>query len=124
MLAAGCGGASSAASSRHVLTGMLHLAADGTGSSGEYCAGSGGYSDISGGTQVTVANQSGAILAVGQLDPGQSDGSYGCNFLFEVLNVPAAPFYEVTVSHRGNLDYSAAQMAAMKWNVQISLGGS
>jgi hypothetical protein len=123
-LCAGCGSSKAAIppAPTHILNGTMALAADGTGTAGDPCAGSGGYSDITPGAQVAVADQAGTVLAVGQLDGGRSDGRYGCDFDFAIPGVGPATVYEVTVSHRGAVDFTIAQMEADSWMVQLSLG--
>ena len=121
ILAASCSGAGHP--SRHTITGTLTLLTGGTGTADQPCLGTGGYSDINAGTQVTISNQSGTVVGVGQLGLGISGGTLNldCLFPFTVVAGPA-DIYEVEVSHRGNVDFSAAQMTAQGWAVQLTLG--
>jgi hypothetical protein len=69
------------------------------------CHGAGGYDDIAAGTQVTIKDQAGAIIATGALDGGTwfSGTKESCGFHFVVSKVPDATFYSIEVSHRGAL---------------------
>ncbi|BBY62186.1 hypothetical protein [Mycolicibacterium helvum] len=107
------------------INGTLSLRADSVTTTGLppsfACAGKGGYNDIGPGADVTVANESGTLLAKGRLD-----GSFGekdwCVFTFTVSDVPAgAKFYKVTVSHRGEMSYTEQEAHA---RIELSLGDS
>lgn len=75
-----------------------------TGSSYSTCGGSGGYSDITTGTAVTVYNAAGTVLSQGALGTGHSNGAGTCVFSLSAPNVPAGEkFYLVEVSHRGRI---------------------
>jgi hypothetical protein len=84
------------------------------------CAGGGGFDDIREGTQVVVTDAAGKTIALGQLTAGGRKGGVGCMFLFVVENVPAGlDFYGIEVSHRGRVQYTAAQLAAP---IELSIG--
>ncbi len=86
------------------------------------CSGSGGYLDISGGTDVTVYNASGTIVSSGALDDGLAiEGS--CIFDFTVHGVPGneGP-YQVEVSHRGRLTITEANARAGKLSATLGSG--
>jgi hypothetical protein len=79
------------------------------------CQGLSGFADIRPGTQVTVTDASGKVVAVGSLDQGTAEGiteegglsrATSCSLPFKVSGVPrgAGP-YGVEVSHRGVLHY-------------------
>jgi hypothetical protein len=73
-----------------------------------------GYSDIRGGTEVTITDQAGTVLAVGRLI-GED-----CRFEFMVPGVPTGKkLYGVTISHRGTLHYTEDEMRA---GLSLSLG--
>jgi hypothetical protein len=75
-----------------------------TGYSYSTCGGSGGYSDITTGTAVTVYNAAGTVLSQGALGTGHSNGAGTCVFSLSAPNVPAGEkFYLVEVSHRGRI---------------------
>ena len=79
------------------------------------CKGKGGYSDISPGSEVTVKNATGQVVATGALTRGTVGASLpttfagqpvklivSCAMTFEVPKVPdGLPSYSVTVTHRG-----------------------
>lgn len=87
------------------------------------CDGSGGYSDMRAGAQVTVTDSASKTIALGQLDPGRVDGSTGhqlCVFTFAVAGVPSgANFYGIEVSHRGRVQYAEADLTKP---LKLSLG--
>lgn len=76
-----------------------------TSSDGTGCQGTGGYSDITPGTAVTVANAQGQVIATGALGSGvmASSGELdACSLSFTVPDVPdGLPSYSITISHRG-----------------------
>lgn len=80
----------------------------------------GGYSDLRGGTPVSVRDGSGALLATGHLVGGTLD-AHGCHFTFEV-EVPRADFYQVEVASRGTVPYSLAELDTAGWQVALSVG--
>lgn len=94
------------------ITGMITLTGKTTSSglpSGFSCAGSGGYSDLSPTAAVKVSDESGTLLAKGQMI-GSSGSSGSCTFDFLVTDVPRGiKFYEVEISHRGGLTYTEAE---------------
>lgn len=122
-----------ASSSRHTLTGSVVIAdsqAVVSGvpdwSPGGQCDGSttNGYGDLSAGAQVTVKNGSGRIVAVGTIREGKPnyDGAT-CTMPLKVSGIPKASFYQVEVSHRGELSYSYAQLQRRHWRVSLTIGG-
>jgi hypothetical protein len=90
----------------------------------ESCSGQGGYNDMRAGTQVTVTDAAGAVIALGAVGAGQrgSDTSgTRCVFPFTVADVPAGHgFYGIEVSHRGRLQYPEAQVRDS--SLTLSLG--
>lgn len=93
------------------------------------CRGDDGYDDIAEGTQVTVYDAAGAVLAAGtlgvgdpQIDNSQSDGGDSpCALPITVHDVPGGhDMYQVEVSHRGKIAFSAADAQAGR--VEITLG--
>lgn len=99
-----------------------------TGTTGEPCTELGvGYSDIVAGAQVTITSPTGAVIGVGTLKAGiaiaptSGTGRINCLFDFDVSGLPAAlAFYGVTISHRGTVQFTAAQIEANQ--VDLSLG--
>ena len=82
----------------------------------------GGYSDIHPGTSVTVRDEAGKILATTTLGAGHYESAEGCVYGFEVADLPDAKFYQVEVSHRGEITYSEDELNASGWNVALELG--
>jgi hypothetical protein len=71
-------------------------------SDGATCQGTGGYSDLSPGTAVIVADPTGRVVATGALANGVDLGAGSCMLPFSVPGVPGGlASYSVTVSHRG-----------------------
>ena len=75
------------------------------------CSGSGGYSDIDQGTQVTVKNGKGDILTTTTLGAGEG-GRYLCTFPFSFQVIEGEDQYVVSVSRRGDMSYSFASLKA------------
>lgn len=91
---------------------------------GGRCSGTGGYDDIDAGTQVRVSNEDGTLIGTGHLEEGELNlpKKTICTFPFVVEGIPNAAFYSIEVSHRGELTYSAAELAAKDWTVAFTLG--
>jgi hypothetical protein len=121
------GSAVAASSSHHTLTGSVEIldTQDEPFTPGQGCDGSEttGYSDLSTGAQVTVKNGSGKIIAIGQINEGKPnyDGAT-CTMPLRVSGIPKASFYQVEVSHRGELDYSYAQLQNRHWRGSLTIG--
>ncbi|MEV0318302.1 hypothetical protein ACIBKX_08565 [Streptomyces sp. NPDC050658] len=86
---------------------------------GGSCVTSEGYDDIGDGTEVTVYDEKGAVVATGALSrPKYREGetSYDtdeCSYKVTVPKVPGGhPFYQVEVSHRGKVKLSEAEARA------------
>jgi hypothetical protein len=90
---------------------VLLLYRRGTGQSGE-CGGETGYHGIGPGTQITVKDESGELVAVGELGTDtRIKQRFFCKFRFRVPNVPSnLASYVVEVAHRGAFTYSRAQL--------------
>ncbi|MEX0629953.1 MAG: hypothetical protein WEE67_06270 [Chloroflexota bacterium] len=89
---------------------------------GDPCEGQGGYGDIVGGAQVVVRDGAGEIVATGALDAGVKGADEQCSFTFAVEGIPNAEFYDVEVSHRGELAYSREDMEGADWRLSSTLG--
>lgn len=86
------------------------------------CEGAGGYSDISSGTEVVVKNSSGKVLTTTQLGVGTGYPPVECEFKFSFTVMDGSDGgYSVTVSHRGELHYTAAQLKIPN-EVAVSMG--
>lgn len=108
-------------SSKYTVTGTLELKADGAVTvNNNGCEGTGGYSDITSGATVVVADAAGKTLALGDLLVSKLADSSTCIFGFTVDGVPAGKkFYGIEVSHRGFVQFSEAQL---KGAPALSLG--
>lgn len=125
---AACGGGSSSSASKsssastHSVNGDLTILGAHNDRVGGCQMQESGYSDISKGTQVTVTNESGTIIGSTSLGEGSSSPrGDGCLWPFTVPDVKNASFYTITVSHRGPLTFSEAQMETMGFTVHASL---
>jgi hypothetical protein len=87
--------------------------------SGTSCRGAGGYSDIRPGTQVTVKNSRGDVLATAELGEGEG-GRYLCTFPFEFEITEGEDRYVVAVGRRGELSYQFGELKAR--GVSLVLG--
>jgi hypothetical protein len=109
---------------RHTLTGSVTLprgAFATTGGANE-CTGSGGYSDISVGADVSVRDVSGVIIANTRLSPGRlDDRSRTCTFTLTVT-VPDTRQYQLEVSGRSLATYSREELSAEAWAFTLRLG--
>ena len=79
--------------------------------SGSSCSGAGGYGDIDEGTQVTVKNGKGDILTTTFLERG-SGGRFLCTLPFSFDITEGEDRYVVSVSRRGEMSYSFADLKA------------
>jgi hypothetical protein len=85
------------------------------------CEGTGGYSDMTAGTAVVVADSTGKTVATGSLGTGQVQIDM-CMLPISVPNVPGGlSEYVVTVSHRGSQVVPGAQA---NQPLQLTLGGN
>jgi hypothetical protein len=106
---------------------------------GHSCQGDGGYLDISPGTQVTLKDASGTIIGTSRLLSGKglpeglngdldlvagvwTADSFHCEFPFEVTDIPPSDFYSIEISHRGQINYSAKDLDAAGWLLELTLG--
>jgi hypothetical protein len=123
------------------VTGTMTVeAGEGSGANvGNACLTEGGYADIRTGTQVTVKDAGGKVIAIGSLGPGTvraaqtlpkfnaekgvvEDVSQAvkCGFEFSVAGVPGGEsFYSVEVAHRGDVRFSSADIGSP---LEMSLG--
>lgn len=106
----------------HTVEGSFTLIdSDGFDNFGGGCEGSGGYSDIGAGTDVTVRDEDGALLATTSLGMGEEDEPL-CTFEFTLEDVPEAKFYAFEVADRGELSYSYEEMEDNDWTFGATLG--
>ncbi|MFN2527031.1 MAG: hypothetical protein ABR505_12350 [Actinomycetota bacterium] len=130
--------AAASSSSTHTLSGEFTISGDFqsvsfdslNGRLGEPCEGEGGYSDISAGVVVAVADRTGTILGSSTLEQGTVtdrsgggfDASVVCTLTFTVPNLPDSDFYSVEVADRGSLGYTKADLEETDWMVFLNLG--
>jgi hypothetical protein len=103
------------------ITGTLELTDADT--AAQNCVGTGGYDDISEGTNVVVKDQGGRILGSGSMDAGTSTDSVTCSYTFTVPNVRQdQQQYTLEISHRGGITQSESQLQAAGWSFSVTLG--
>jgi hypothetical protein len=107
------------------VTGSFELIATsgyGISASGGTCQGTGGYSDIGPGSSVILKDETGTVIGSTFLGTGTGT-STDCTFTFSMPNVPdTAKFYVITVSHRGDISKSHAELAANGWAFYLTMG--
>ncbi|MBA2489231.1 MAG: hypothetical protein H0V36_07945 [Chloroflexi bacterium] len=89
---------------------------------GTTCWGTGGYSDIRAGMNVTVKDENGKLLGASSLGPGKPSGSSRCTFEFSVPDVAEANIYSIESGRRGALSYPRVELEAMGWSLGLSNG--
>jgi hypothetical protein len=107
------------------ITGTLTLNdSDAFWSQGSSCSGSGGYSDLDIGGQVTLTDDTAKIIGATTLSAGTATSSSECdfNFAFDQPIVPSARFYSVEVTHRGKITDSADELRVSGWAFSLSIG--
>ena len=90
---------------------------------GADCTGTGGYDDLHVGTAVVVRDEAGKVLSTGNLDSGKISSLETCTWAFRVTGLPDAKYYQVEVSHRGQVTYSRADLDSAHWKIDLRLGG-
>ena len=89
---------------------------------GTECHGSGGYSDLAAGASVILRDERGTVLSSAALVDG-SGTKTSCTLSFLLPAVPdTAQFYVVTVSHRGEVSTSHADMVTSGWQIALTIG--
>lgn len=85
------------------------------------CVAFGGYDDIQAGAQITVKDQTGTIIGIGELEPIYTVDGDRCVFVFS-LDVPEATFYTLEMGRRGEQAYSRQDLEQAGWRVDLSIG--
>jgi hypothetical protein len=80
------------------------------------------YDGIAEGTDVTIMDVHGAVLARSRLGYGKDLGPY-CEFLF-AARVPDRTMYRIEVDHHGAVSYSKPYLAFYGWHVGLALRSS
>jgi hypothetical protein len=79
-------------------------------------------SHINLGDQVVVRDGSNNILGVGRLEKGlAADNPIGCNYRFEITDLPQVSVYSVTVGSYPPLVFSLTELQAMDWATLLIL---
>lgn len=78
------------------------------------------YGDVHSGTEVTIYNGPGEIVATTSLDPGKTLNGRSCLYPFKVTGVSDSDFYQVEVSHRGKVTFTREQFEGD--DVALTLG--
>jgi hypothetical protein len=111
------------------------------------CSGTGGYSDLDSGAQVTIKNGDGKMLASTELGPGRGEtwtevfaakgltmpsGSssfasdlYRCILPFETKVPKGEKFYSITVGssgRRGTVSFTKEELAKNGWTADVTIG--
>jgi hypothetical protein len=82
------------------------------------------YSDIAKGTHVSITNETGKVVGFADLDAPVSLGAGECDFVWQAAGVGRAKLYRVTISDRGSVSYTYAEMVANDWNVSTQVGSA
>lgn len=99
--------------------GIIGLGLGGFTGTGPGCEGAGGFDDVAIGTDVTVTDASGTVVAVGAIESSAARYDFkvgtqplGCDLHFRLTGVPAGKkFYGVEVGRRGVVRYDEAALA-------------
>jgi len=118
IVAGGVGGYLLLRPSTLTISGVLELRSASTATDGGHCSGTGGYSDIAAGADVTVTDAAGTIVAIGALGAG-TIADMACAFPFSVSAPAGKGFYGLTIGHRSKVQYSESALAQP---VHLSLG--
>ena len=122
LLTAACGGGETFALNGQV---VLQSESNVVGEEGgqEACRGGGGYTDIIGGEDVVVFDQSEEEVARSQLELGQpEDGGQTCVFPFAVPELPEADGYYVVIGDREPVPYSLDELREDEFDIELVLG--
>ena len=95
---------------------------------GRQCSGENtvAFRDAVPGAEVTVTDQTGAVIGSGQLEPGAivavTTSTATCQFEFSVSSLPDRSAYVFHLGHRPPVLFTKAQLEAAAWNPQLRLG--
>lgn len=79
-----------------------------------------GFSDLSQGTRVGIADEAGTLIATTSLVGGVLN-SEGCTFRWKA-RVPDAPFYRIKIGDREELEFSYSDLEAVAWVADATVG--
>lgn len=90
---------------------------------GDSCEGTGGYSDMSIGTQFTIKDAAGTLVGFGALTIADyGPRAFECSLQGKATGVPDLPIYSVEVGRRGTVNFQRADLEADGWLARLSLG--
>jgi len=107
----------------HITMTLTDTSGNGITTMGTSCDGSGGYSDISQGSSVTLMDGKNNIIGTTTLQDGTTtDSGVTCDFTAEIPKVTEVPFYSLTVGHRSAISYSLSELKGDNWSVPLTMG--
>jgi hypothetical protein len=89
--------------------------------SDDLCYGQNGYNDIGPGSQITVRDSRGEIIALTNLEMGGESSDFACGYVF-VVDVPESRFYTFSLGRRGDISYSFEDLEDAGWRVDLYIG--
>ena len=107
------------------LTGTLRLVDPGVERTATSCHGTGRYSDVGPGMNVSVRDGKGSIIGTAGTVPAPvaTEGAAAtCELRFEVGGLPGARRYSLSVGGRFSATYSKQALDAAGWHVELTLG--
>lgn len=83
---------------------------------GTECYGASGYEDIEPGAQITVRDEAGKTVGIGELEGGKyRRATYTCDFTFKVTDVTAGGrFYTIAIGDRKPFNFKADEASSLK----------
>lgn len=92
---------------------------------GAPCVGDAGFDDIRAGADVRALDGVGNVVGLGRLNPGVlgERGNLGlpCQFTW-TMEVGDTEFYALEIANREGPSFSRAELEALGWNVELSIG--
>lgn len=90
-------------------------------STGIHCYTTSGYDDVNQGTDVTVKDADGKLIALGALSEGMFLGNHSCKFTFEI-EVANSDFYSFHIGNRDDVTYTKSELVGKNWRIDLTLG--
>jgi hypothetical protein len=85
------------------------------------CSGSGGYDDLANGAQVSILDNTGKTIGLGELENGSRGLGSECDWTFVVRDVPDTEgpdgIYSVEVTHRGKVSFKRSEASLVKLSI-------
>jgi hypothetical protein len=121
------------ASEMHTVTGVVviestqHFGLQGRGpyDVGDPCFGDAGFDDIRAGADIRALDEAGNVVGLGRLSTGaltDAEPVRVCQFSW-TMEIDDAEFYAFEVANRGGPSFTRAELEALGWNVELSIGG-